>query len=196
MQNTAELDSAVGSTPWSLTSRWNAHCGVFWESWYPWLRGMMHTGELGSAVGCTPRNFKWVSFIGFWIESEVHQVFCIINNSTSISSATGSMESAGRRPGGTSDPWSTIYIRQIRNKVYGSDQEWGRGPGDSSGPWSTSAKSETRSTAVTKSEGGREEIHQVHVPHLPVQQQHPYQGWRVREGSQKGSIIFFITLFL
>ena len=54
--HTTELDSAVGSTPRSLTPRWDAYHGVFWESWYPWLCGMMYTAELGSAVGCTPQS--------------------------------------------------------------------------------------------------------------------------------------------
>ena len=40
--HTAELDSAVGSTP-----RWEAHHGV-------WLSGGMHTVKLDSVVGCTP----------------------------------------------------------------------------------------------------------------------------------------------
>ena len=48
--HTAKLDSVVGSTPRSLTPRWDAHYGVFRESWYPRLRSMMHTTESDSKM--------------------------------------------------------------------------------------------------------------------------------------------------
>ena len=54
--HTTEIDSDVGCTPQSLTPRYEAHRGVFWESWCPWLRSVMHNAELDSAVGSTPRS--------------------------------------------------------------------------------------------------------------------------------------------
>ena len=67
-----QFDSVVGCTPRSLTP-WHdgdAHCRawlfgvmhiahhtVFWEIWSTWLRGVMHTAELDSAVWCTTRSF-------------------------------------------------------------------------------------------------------------------------------------------
>ena len=50
------IDSAVCSMLQSLTQRWDAHRGVFEELLITWLRGGMHTVELDSAVGCTPRS--------------------------------------------------------------------------------------------------------------------------------------------
>ena len=65
-KHTAELDSAVGNTPRSLTSGCDAHRWVFWESWYPWLPGMMHIAELDSVVGSTPRSstLRWDAHCG------------------------------------------------------------------------------------------------------------------------------------
>ena len=37
------------------TPRCNAHCGVFWKIWCSWLCSVMHTTELDSMVGSTPR---------------------------------------------------------------------------------------------------------------------------------------------
>ena len=51
VMHTAELDSAVGCTPHSLTLQCDVHRGV-------WLCGVMHTVEPDSAVWCTAKIFE------------------------------------------------------------------------------------------------------------------------------------------
>ena len=48
--NTSDSDSAGWWTLQSLTTRDDAHCGVFWELFIAWLCAVRHT-----AVGCTLR---------------------------------------------------------------------------------------------------------------------------------------------
>ena len=72
--HTLVSDSAVGSTPRSLTPWWDAHRRVFWEIWWPWLRSVMHTAKLDSAVGCTP-----------WSQTDSKMsVFCVFLLATSF----------------------------------------------------------------------------------------------------------------
>ena len=66
------LDSSEWCKLWSLTPRCDSHCGVWemrnfdhltpqcaslcgiWLQHWVWLRGVMHTADSDSAVGCTP----------------------------------------------------------------------------------------------------------------------------------------------
>ena len=76
VMHTAELDSAVGCTPQSLTPWWQAHRGAR-------LCGGMHTAELfekfwslDSAVWCTPRSLtsQWDAHSRSWLSGEMHTV--------------------------------------------------------------------------------------------------------------------------
>ena len=71
LMHTAESDSAVWCTPWSLTQWCDAHLGVrlgsrmhiahrgaFLKYFITWLHGGMYTAELDLAVGCTPQSFS------------------------------------------------------------------------------------------------------------------------------------------
>ena len=59
VMRTAELDSTVGCTPWSLTRQYYAYSGA-------WLHSVMHTAELDSAVWCTPRSFWEIRVTWLW----------------------------------------------------------------------------------------------------------------------------------
>ena len=83
------LDSAVWSTPRSLTPRSDAHRGV-------WIRGVIHTGESDSTMGCIPWVF-WKIFIN-WLSGGMHtaeldSVVCISLRSLELFEYFGAVDS-------------------------------------------------------------------------------------------------------
>ena len=63
VMHTAELDSAEGCTPCSLTPLWVCKPWSFSGTLFSWLGGEMHIAESDSAVRCTLRSFLkiWIS---------------------------------------------------------------------------------------------------------------------------------------